>query len=758
MPDSDMCSNSVTQGFRFGDFELRSATHELLCNNQRIDLQPRVFDLIEYLLLHRDRVISKDELQQALWSGRIVTEAALTRAVMKARRALDEAAGQADIIKTEHSRGYRFVGEVIEFSGSPRTEGLSSEAAGGYLPLARRHWPLAGGLGILFVLMVMVLWLWRSDVSQTLVQGDAPIRVAVLPVSSADDEPSSEWLSLGLMSAIAQILSEGANLATVPAQDVLDVFPVGKSSELIDEADARLRLQHRATHVISATLHRHQGNYRLAYRLSGSDGRQRRRSVVGIDVQSLSRAVGADLLALFGTEMRRMDDLDDFTSETYLRGRALQLQGEIEAADEQFRIAVERTPDAFWPRYQYALTRRDLGDREKAEAILNNLLAQTRGSVDAGRWRAAANSLALSRMEAGALGEAETLLDEALEAGRRAGDVDAIGTVLTNRSIVQRRLGRLDAAMQEAEAALAAYRDGGVVYPPGEIHNTIAQAALAKGDLALAQSNLESAIEAFRLVGDRRYEAVSLNSLSRLHRRKGELVRANELARKALALHEATGERRLVLSILVNLSHIAEAQGQLESAETHAREALELAQQLAELPRLGYAHRRLGEVMMMREQFDQAEHFLDEADRAFAATDEFSNQQHVALIRASLDRRTGRFAMARDRLDSVLAWTLDTGNAGLHRAARIERVELHLLEGQPDDALLLCEHLLENSPESPMLRERAEAPIHLLRARAFLLQDDPVQAQSALNLATGLEQSESYERILSELSAALPSH
>jgi adenylate cyclase len=73
-------------------------------------VEPKVFDLLVHLVLHRDRSVSKDELQDAIWPRTIVTEGALTRCVMKVRRAIGDDSG--DAIKTVRGHGHRFSGPV----------------------------------------------------------------------------------------------------------------------------------------------------------------------------------------------------------------------------------------------------------------------------------------------------------------------------------------------------------------------------------------------------------------------------------------------------------------------------------------------------------------------------------------------------------------------------------------------------------------------------------------------------------------------
>src|SRR4029077_14278010 len=67
----------------FENFVLDPARRELRRGNALITVQPQVFDLLEYLITNRDRVVSKDNILEAVWGGRIVSESAPPPASMR---------------------------------------------------------------------------------------------------------------------------------------------------------------------------------------------------------------------------------------------------------------------------------------------------------------------------------------------------------------------------------------------------------------------------------------------------------------------------------------------------------------------------------------------------------------------------------------------------------------------------------------------------------------------------------------------------
>ncbi len=84
-----------------------------------LKLQPKVFDLLAYLIQHHDRVVTRQELFDTLWPEQFVSEDALERIVVSARRAMGDSGRSQRVIQTTHSRGYRCVAPVEEHSPAP---------------------------------------------------------------------------------------------------------------------------------------------------------------------------------------------------------------------------------------------------------------------------------------------------------------------------------------------------------------------------------------------------------------------------------------------------------------------------------------------------------------------------------------------------------------------------------------------------------------------------------------------------------------
>jgi adenylate cyclase len=100
--------------YSFEDFSLDTARRELRRGSALVSLQRQVFDVLEYLIRNRERVVSKDDLLAAVWNGRIVSESTLFTRINTARNAIGDSGEEQRLIRTTHGKGFRFVAAARE--------------------------------------------------------------------------------------------------------------------------------------------------------------------------------------------------------------------------------------------------------------------------------------------------------------------------------------------------------------------------------------------------------------------------------------------------------------------------------------------------------------------------------------------------------------------------------------------------------------------------------------------------------------------
>jgi len=105
----------------FEDFVLDTDKRELRRGADVVSVAPQVFDVLDYLIRNRERVVSKDDLVTAIWEERIISDAALTTRLKAVRSAIGDSGEGQRLIKTLPRKGFRFVGRVQEEQGPGRT-------------------------------------------------------------------------------------------------------------------------------------------------------------------------------------------------------------------------------------------------------------------------------------------------------------------------------------------------------------------------------------------------------------------------------------------------------------------------------------------------------------------------------------------------------------------------------------------------------------------------------------------------------------
>jgi DNA-binding winged helix-turn-helix (wHTH) protein len=100
--------------YRVDNRTIDTALFRISCDGRDVPAEPRVFDLLVYLLRHRDRVISRDELFREVWGGRNVTDTTLSNHVKVARKILGDDGERQRVILTVRGRGYQFIAPVEE--------------------------------------------------------------------------------------------------------------------------------------------------------------------------------------------------------------------------------------------------------------------------------------------------------------------------------------------------------------------------------------------------------------------------------------------------------------------------------------------------------------------------------------------------------------------------------------------------------------------------------------------------------------------
>lgn len=197
--------------YRFDSFEFDPAGHGLSDDGATVSLEPQAIELLRYLIENRDRIISKDELIDHIWQGRIITDAALNTRIRSIRRALGDDRSQQRYVKTFPKRGFQFVG-VIEADGE-RT-GQAEHTGGRMFPEPKLLTAFAAAL---LIIVAGTFYLWTQSDNKLRAELPLPKRpsIAVLRFSNLNEDTGYQYFVDGLTEDIITNLSLNRELFVI---------------------------------------------------------------------------------------------------------------------------------------------------------------------------------------------------------------------------------------------------------------------------------------------------------------------------------------------------------------------------------------------------------------------------------------------------------------------------------------------------------------------------------------------------------------
>jgi TolB-like protein/DNA-binding winged helix-turn-helix (wHTH) protein len=268
--------------YEFGPFVLDPVRRALLRDGTPIKLSARLFDTLLYLVANHDRLVERDELQQAVWRGRAVEEGNLGQAISAVRKALQENGASETYIVTIPGRGFRFAAPVT-FAPASASQAPASSAQPGPAPqgaagrpkasLAPWHQPKGAhaawaALAIAIVALGTALWhLSPADApapAGTPPFAPPPHSVAVLAFTNMSGDPAQTYFSDGLSEELIDSLSR---LPQIQVAARMSAFSFKDKAATIDEIAHRLNV----AAVLQGSVRRQGSHLRIATQLI--DGR-----------------------------------------------------------------------------------------------------------------------------------------------------------------------------------------------------------------------------------------------------------------------------------------------------------------------------------------------------------------------------------------------------------------------------------------------------------------------------------------------------
>lgn len=575
-PSERSAAESCNRRYRFRDCEIDPAAYRLVVRGEPVDVEPRVFELLAYLIHHRDRVVAKDELLASLWAGKYVTESTLTRAVYEIRRAVGDDSQRQQIIKTLHSRGYQFVAKITSIETSETTDisAGAQQSAGRAasessfdttvraIP-ARYRWRASWGsfsvLAVVALVIVVVTWIRSPHLGKR-------ERIALAPFSIDANAEDLNWGEFALPGLLADVLNDRSEVAIFSANRVRQAL----QQKGVD-ADARPQDQLRALrdvfgvdHVLFAHIGRERANLKADYDLFSANGHHFAGTTHAQGAGGLASALAStvarklDVAYKAGIPVRKIGP-DEFVNESFARGLQALLGGQLEDAVRYFEVCLASDPDSGWARYE-------LGNALRLQ----------------GRWP-----------------EAEQAYVAARERSERDGDPNLSAAAATGVGLLAWRQGRLDDAEREFEVAREKWTAIDRRANLASAYGNLGVLAENRGDHVRAREHYERALALYRSEGERAGESAVYTNLAVIERKLDNMDAAADLQERAVHLQRKVGLNQMLVFSLAHLGEIERERGRWASAKKALEESLHFAQLAKD--RIGQADALISQASLARD-------------------------------------------------------------------------------------------------------------------------------------------------------------
>jgi DNA-binding winged helix-turn-helix (wHTH) protein len=600
------------EAFRFGPYELRVSTQELLCEGVACDLEPKAFSVLRYLIEHRDRVVTKDELLINVWNTPYLTDGVIARAITKLRRAIGDVESEPQYVKTAHRVGYRFVGALV--------------------PTPPQNLQVIG------------------DSRSTVKHGTPAPRLALLPFANRTGAREHDWVELGLMTMVYRAI-ENAKASLVPIEEVIATASGFSETALTAERRFDLVRKLGTEYLLTANVRSNAERFSLRWSLHLPEGMSVGGEIDGPDLLRLATDL-AELIvqkvSVGDTRAQRSGFADPFFEEAYAMGMQAYHEGRFGDAQELLDVCVTAQPHPISAEIDHFASLADAFD-VRAVRIGEALLSDPDKSLAVGDKSRVLEKLAILYGYLDELDRAQMALNRCRDI---LADVETVEQEVRLLIVIggiewrNRRFRRASAAIDEA---LRLCNDDVPAILGNRASGILGWIALARVDAGAAALHFAAAAATAASRGWVAWQGLWLSGLAEAHLRAGEIDLAGAAIQEALPLIDQAGSQLA----RVRIATARWARGYLCGDAAGAASALSDLEQAA---RRGSARDRIG-LALARAATALAEGDLEGA-RTFTTPIETTvlNSPQLLLqapLLLAVHLRLGRFDDARQLIEKI---------------------------------------------------------------------------------------------------------
>ena len=207
----------LSEGFRIDGWTIRPALNRMTRDGETINLEPRVMAVLAYLAARPGSLVTRQELDEAIWSGMVVSYDALTGAVQKLRKAFGDNPRQPRVIETLSKKGYRLLAPVEPLE-EPDSHAITIERDT-IVAIPRRGFNAIPAILALAALVVLaaLFWLapWEKKDTESASGGAVTPSIAVLPFTNLSGDAAQQYFADGFTDDITTSLAKHSGLLVI---------------------------------------------------------------------------------------------------------------------------------------------------------------------------------------------------------------------------------------------------------------------------------------------------------------------------------------------------------------------------------------------------------------------------------------------------------------------------------------------------------------------------------------------------------------
>ncbi|NQZ10909.1 MAG: winged helix-turn-helix domain-containing protein [Algicola sp.] len=361
--------------YQLGQFQFDENEGVISGGPTSVSVRPKTAQLLLYLIEHRDRVISKDELFEKVWQGRIVGENTLVQGIAELRKAFADPSREPIYIKTYPLRGYRWIFEAVEQS-LPIEVKLDELAAVQLNPYTKAS-PIKALVVISLLITLVGLFYFTNNQTPST---QPPVQIAVLPVINDTGDPQLDWIELGLTDMIVSGLNRGAQTTTtssIAVQQILANNQIAQRSMGDSELNTVL-LATNADHLLRAYVRKDaDGLLRFHYSLYHASGASAESFARFDDIAAAVPQILKLLYAAIGQSaapaVRPSYSLSPGANENYAKGLDSLNRAGATVARHYFEAALKLDPQFEWAKLRLAQSLFELGQWPASQRLFEQL-------------------------------------------------------------------------------------------------------------------------------------------------------------------------------------------------------------------------------------------------------------------------------------------------------------------------------------------------------------------------------------------------